>query len=72
MLVALSIMEACARDVGVDFENAIRSAGNADSAEPTNPVVEGYFSRSPQMRDVGVMGFTASGTGATLNFTRIG
>lgn len=68
ILVALSIVEDCAQRTEVQFDSAIREVAKLASAQRRSTIVDGYLTRSPDMRRVEVMGFEAVDTGNEPTF----
>jgi hypothetical protein len=54
---ALSIIEDCAKRLGIDFQNKIKQFENLMSDKSKKVVFEGYCSRAVEMRAVTAMGF---------------
>jgi hypothetical protein len=68
ILRALSIIENCAVRLGIEFRPAVENLCQFATPKRRHTIVEGYLVRSPDMRDVRVMGYAAQGEGRTLSF----
>jgi len=68
ILVALSIIEVCANEVGMNFKDLMLTAVKFAVLDRRELVVEGYLARTPEMRGVDVMGYKIRGAGETLDF----
>ena len=58
MLGALAIVEECANRLGQDFTTEVSAVYDLIEDADVRATLDGYLSRSPEMRDVEVMGFT--------------
>lgn len=70
MLVALSIVEDCANRLGVDFRACIDRTSTLAADQRRRTIQQGYLTREPKMRDIGVMGFRTEGVGEGLHYIR--
>lgn len=70
LLIALSLMRACANDLGVNPEYILQQAAEYATPDRKEIVLDGFLGRNPEMQGPDVMGYNVSGTGETLTFTK--
>jgi hypothetical protein len=70
VLCALSVVNDCSRRLSLDFDSRIREVAAAATERHRGTIVDGYLSREPVMRRVGVMGFEAVGPESELRYIR--
>ena len=68
VLGALAIFENCGKQLNVDFRTHLNFLLSNSRKTRFQSTVEGYFSRSDEMRKVEVMGFTQIGSGQDFAF----
>jgi hypothetical protein len=68
MLAALALTEECARRLHIEFDEGVQAAAALMATDGRQRVITGYLSRTPEMREIDVLGFAVEGTGSELTF----
>jgi hypothetical protein len=70
VLGALSIANHCASRLNIDFDQLIQSMIGLAANGRRSLVLNDYVARTPTMRDIGTMGFVATGSGEDFTILR--